>query len=128
MRPPSNPSSPHHQAEPQPQPQPPPPPPPPPSQSQSPSLTDNANTNANANANTNTATDPKPPHHHHHHHHLPNVNSLPRPDDLLLRPPYHLHITHESCIRIQCSHGPSLGFLDEYLRKWCRTNGNRTDR
>ncbi|KAG5978709.1 hypothetical protein E4U55_006038 [Claviceps digitariae] len=59
---------------------------------------------------------------------LPDVHLLPRPDELLLQPPYHLHISHSSSIQIQCSHGPSLAFLDEYFRKWCRTNSRRTDR
>ncbi|KAG5950004.1 hypothetical protein E4U53_005575 [Claviceps sorghi] len=59
---------------------------------------------------------------------LPNANLLPRPDELLLQPPYHLHITHDSSIRIQGGHGPSLAFLEEYLGKWCRTNSQRTDR
>ncbi|KAK2590943.1 hypothetical protein QQS21_011362 [Conoideocrella luteorostrata] len=59
---------------------------------------------------------------------LPDVNLLPRPDELLLRPPYHLHITQGSCIKIECSHSPSLSFLEAYFKKWCRTNNRRTDR
>ncbi|KAG5995908.1 hypothetical protein E4U54_002708 [Claviceps lovelessii] len=67
--------------------------------------------------------EPKP-----HPHPLPDVNLVPRPEELLLQPPYHLHITHHASIQIQGSHGPSLAFLDEYFRKWCRTNHRRTDR
>lgn len=59
---------------------------------------------------------------------LPNVNTLPRPDELLLKPPYHLHITQGSAITIECSHSPSLSFLEAYFKKWCRTNNHRTDR
>lgn len=60
---------------------------------------------------------------------LPDANTLMRPDELLLRPPYHLHIhfTFRE-IRIQCSHSPSLGFLEAYFKKWCRTNNRRTDK
>lgn len=59
---------------------------------------------------------------------LPDVNTLPRPDELLLKPPYHLHISQGSAITIECSHSPSLSFLEAYFKKWCRTNNHRTDR
>lgn len=59
---------------------------------------------------------------------LPNVNTLPRPDELLLKPPYHLHVSQSSAITIECSHSPSLSFLEAYFKKWCRTNNHRTDR
>jgi hypothetical protein len=59
---------------------------------------------------------------------LPDVNTLPRPDELLLTPPYHLHISQGAAITIECSHSPSLSFLEAYFRKWCRTNNRRTDR
>ncbi|KAL1837816.1 hypothetical protein VTJ49DRAFT_3381 [Mycothermus thermophilus] len=56
---------------------------------------------------------------------LPNVASLPRPDELLLRPPYHLTLSHAGDrIELQCSHSPTLKVLAEYLKKWCRTNHN----
>jgi hypothetical protein len=58
---------------------------------------------------------------------LPNVASLPRPDDLLLKPPYYLTLSHGGdMIELQCSHSPTLTVLAEYLRKWCRTNHNDT--
>ncbi|EXU96895.1 hypothetical protein X797_009978 [Metarhizium robertsii] len=59
---------------------------------------------------------------------LPDVNTLPRPDELLLRPPYHLHIAQASAIIVQCSHSPSLSFLEAYFKKWCRTNNQLTNR
>ncbi|KID95440.1 hypothetical protein MAJ_08603, partial [Metarhizium majus ARSEF 297] len=59
---------------------------------------------------------------------LPDVNTLPRPDELLLRPPYHLHIAQASAITVQCSHSPSLSFLEAYFKKWCRTNNQLTNR
>ncbi|KAG6003939.1 hypothetical protein E4U21_001565 [Claviceps maximensis] len=80
-----------------------------------------ASASASASANPVSPPDQEPSH-------LPNVNLLPRPEELLLHPPYHLLITQDSSIQIQCNHGPSLGFLDEYLRKWCRTNSQRTNR
>ncbi|KAL2271398.1 hypothetical protein VTJ83DRAFT_769 [Remersonia thermophila] len=58
---------------------------------------------------------------------LPNAASLPRPDELLLRPPYHLTLSHTGDgIELQCSHSPTLKLLAEYLKKWCRTNHNDT--
>ncbi|KAL2124912.1 hypothetical protein VTJ04DRAFT_1277 [Mycothermus thermophilus] len=58
---------------------------------------------------------------------LPDVASLPRPDDLLLKPPYYLTLSHGGdMIELQCSHSPTLTVLAEYLRKWCRTNHNDT--
>ncbi|KFA73889.1 hypothetical protein S40288_00911 [Stachybotrys chartarum IBT 40288] len=55
---------------------------------------------------------------------LPDVESLPRPEVLLLQPPYHLlvysRVTQE--VEVQCSHGPTLEVLQAYLKKWCRTN------
>ncbi|KAG6249126.1 hypothetical protein E4U23_002429 [Claviceps purpurea] len=63
---------------------------------------------------------------------LPSVHLLPSPDALLRRPPYHLLVTHAhnspKCIRIQCEHSPSLGFLEEYFQKWCRQNSQRVDK
>lgn len=56
---------------------------------------------------------------------LPNWESLPRPDELLLKPPYHL-ILHAGVgqISIECSHSPSLKLLSDYLKRWCRVNHN----
>ncbi|PKS07128.1 hypothetical protein jhhlp_005728 [Lomentospora prolificans] len=61
---------------------------------------------------------------------FPDINSLPRPDELLLKPPYHLIITARSLseIEVQCSHSPTLKFLDTYLGKWCRTNHQLTNK
>ncbi|KAK0657019.1 hypothetical protein B0T16DRAFT_366800 [Cercophora newfieldiana] len=58
---------------------------------------------------------------------LPNVQSLPRPDELFLRPPYHLTlIPGHSEIEIQSSHSPSLKVLSDYLKRWCRINHHDT--
>ncbi|KND93892.1 hypothetical protein TOPH_01695 [Tolypocladium ophioglossoides CBS 100239] len=61
---------------------------------------------------------------------LPSAISLPQPDKLLLRPPYHLLVFSRggSEIEIQSSHSPSLDLLAAYLKKWCRTNVRRSDR
>jgi hypothetical protein len=58
---------------------------------------------------------------------LPSVASMPRPDLLLTRPPYHLTM-HEGNrhIELQCSHSPSLQFLSDYLKRWCRINHHDT--
>ena len=54
------------------------------------------------------------------------MNSLPRPEDLLLKPPYHMVISgffeNFDGIEIQCSHAPSLKLLHEYLKKWSKQN------
>ncbi|EFQ31761.1 hypothetical protein CGRA01v4_04793 [Colletotrichum graminicola] len=64
-----------------------------------------------------TATQPPPDF-------MPRADALPRPDDLLLKPPYHLMIysrgAHE--IEVQCSHSPTLKFLADYFKRWRRTN------
>ncbi|KAK3694412.1 hypothetical protein B0T22DRAFT_70589 [Podospora appendiculata] len=57
---------------------------------------------------------------------FPSVGSLPRPDQLFLKPPYHLTMTLGSEIEIQCSHSPTLQFLSDYLRRWCRVNHHDT--
>ncbi|KAJ6445394.1 Budding site selection protein [Purpureocillium lavendulum] len=59
---------------------------------------------------------------------MPSVASLPPPDKLLLRPPYHMIVYGGHEVRIQCSHGPSLEFLAAYLKKWCRANTRRSDK
>ncbi|KAK2003011.1 hypothetical protein LX36DRAFT_175085, partial [Colletotrichum falcatum] len=55
---------------------------------------------------------------------MPRADALPRPDDLLLKPPYHLMIysrgAHE--IEVQCSHSPTLKFLADYFKRWRRAN------
>ncbi|KAK1826370.1 hypothetical protein QBC39DRAFT_22606 [Podospora conica] len=54
---------------------------------------------------------------------LPNVQSLPRPDELFLRAPYYLTVTagHDG-VEIHGSHSPSLKVVAEYFKKWCRVN------
>ncbi|KAL3961389.1 hypothetical protein ACCO45_002912 [Purpureocillium lilacinum] len=59
---------------------------------------------------------------------MPSVTSLPPPDKLLLRPPYHMIVYGGHEVRVQCSHGPSLEFLASYLKKWCRANTRRSDK
>ena len=55
---------------------------------------------------------------------LPSVESLARPDVLLLRPPYHLIVSDYGAkkVVVQGSHGPSLRLLGEYMARWCQTN------
>ncbi|GAW24094.1 hypothetical protein ANO14919_136740 [Xylariales sp. No.14919] len=59
---------------------------------------------------------------------IPDIDTIPRPDELLLRPPYHLTMRdfNSSSTEIQCSHSPTLQFLSDYLKKWARTNHNNT--
>lgn len=54
---------------------------------------------------------------------LPNVQSLPRPDELFLRAPYYLTVSagHDG-VEIHGSHSPSLKVIAEYFKKWCRVN------
>lgn len=61
---------------------------------------------------------------------LPDFNGLGRPDDLLLKPPYHLMVYSRSPteIEVQCGHSPTLQLLSDYLKKWCRTNHNLSNR
>lgn len=61
---------------------------------------------------------------------LANAETLPRPDELLLLPPYYLSVyAHvRTQVEVQCSHGPSIELLARYLKKWCRANNNLTDR
>ncbi|KAK7942920.1 uncharacterized protein PG986_012033 [Apiospora aurea] len=55
---------------------------------------------------------------------IPECGTLARPDDLLLKPPYHLVVYDRgsSEVEIHSSHSPSLQLLSEYLKKWCRVN------
>ncbi|EPE05229.1 hypothetical protein F503_03834 [Ophiostoma piceae UAMH 11346] len=55
---------------------------------------------------------------------LPSVESLPRPDELFLRPPYHIIVSDYGAkkVIVQGSHGPSLNLLGEYMKRWCRIN------
>jgi hypothetical protein len=55
---------------------------------------------------------------------LPSLESLPRPDELFLRPPYHMIVADygKKKIVVQGSHSPSLQLLGEYMKRWCRLN------
>ncbi|KAI1135476.1 hypothetical protein F5Y05DRAFT_394575 [Hypoxylon sp. FL0543] len=55
---------------------------------------------------------------------LPDISDLPRPDNLLLKPPYHLVVYGggNTVVEVQCSHGPSLQLLAQYLKRWCKVN------
>ena len=59
---------------------------------------------------------------------FPAVASLPRPDELLLRPPYHLSLMSGGSqeLELECSHSPTLQFLADYLKRWCRVNHHDT--
>ncbi len=58
---------------------------------------------------------------------LPIAEALPRPDELLLKPPYHLIMRASHLeISIECSHSPTLQLLESYLKRWCRVNHNDT--
>jgi hypothetical protein len=60
---------------------------------------------------------------------LPNIKELPRPEELLKSPPYHLIVHHTSYakeISIQCSHQPSLDLMAEYFKRWVKRNHNQT--
>ncbi|KAL8345353.1 hypothetical protein RB601_005407 [Gaeumannomyces tritici] len=61
---------------------------------------------------------------------MPNADTLPRPDELLLRPPYHLivHAKGLTEVEVQCSHSPSLSFIADYLKRWSRANHNMTNK
>ncbi|KAI1121255.1 hypothetical protein F5Y10DRAFT_272259 [Nemania abortiva] len=61
---------------------------------------------------------------------IPDVETVSRPDELLLKPPYHLILYNggKTFIEVQCSHSPTLQFLSDYLIKWSRTNHNNTTR
>lgn len=58
---------------------------------------------------------------------LPDAMTLPSPNELLLKPPYHLivHVGQRE-VEIQGSHSPSLVLLSEYLKRWCRVNHHDT--
>ncbi|KAK0384348.1 hypothetical protein NLU13_8435 [Sarocladium strictum] len=57
---------------------------------------------------------------------LPDASSLPRPDELLQQPPYHMIVRSmgEHRLDVECTHSPSLKVLATYLQRWCRTNHN----
>ena len=55
---------------------------------------------------------------------LPEISTLERPEELMIRPPYRLLVRQESKMRIevQGSHQGSLRVLEGYLRRWVRTS------
>ncbi|KAK6062760.1 hypothetical protein SCUP515_13036 [Seiridium cupressi] len=55
---------------------------------------------------------------------LPDCNTLERPDDLLLKSPYHLVVYDRGSANAEVhgSHSPSLQLLADYLKKWCKIN------
>ncbi|KAI0104282.1 hypothetical protein GGR51DRAFT_229837 [Nemania sp. FL0031] len=61
---------------------------------------------------------------------IPDVETVSRPDELLLKPPYHLIMYGggKAFMEVQCSHSPTLQFLSDYLTKWSKTNHNNTTR
>ncbi|KAI0880932.1 uncharacterized protein GGS22DRAFT_192769 [Annulohypoxylon maeteangense] len=61
---------------------------------------------------------------------FPDISLLQRPDQLLLKPPYHLAVynTGRANVEIQCSHSPTLELLADYLKKWCKTNPHQASR
>ncbi|KAI1458564.1 hypothetical protein F4805DRAFT_423872 [Annulohypoxylon moriforme] len=54
---------------------------------------------------------------------FPDISILPRPDQLILKPPYHLAVYNagRTRVEIQGSHSPTLELLADYLKKWCKT-------
>lgn len=61
---------------------------------------------------------------------IPELATIPRPEELTRKPPYWIVVRQESRQRvvIQGSHAPSLACLDEYLKRWCRGEVGRSDR
>ncbi|KAI8627620.1 hypothetical protein F5Y19DRAFT_442325 [Xylariaceae sp. FL1651] len=61
---------------------------------------------------------------------MPDISVLSRPDELLLKPPYHLIVygIGKTQVEVQCSHSPTLQFLSDYLQKWSRIDHNKTTR
>ncbi|KAI0969033.1 hypothetical protein F4678DRAFT_177650 [Xylaria arbuscula] len=61
---------------------------------------------------------------------IPDVDVIPRPEELLLKPPYHLTVRDfgSTSTEVQCSHSPTLQFLSDYLKKWTKTNYNYTNK
>ena len=61
---------------------------------------------------------------------IPEISTLPRPEELTKRPPYWLLVKQDSPTRIvvQGSHTPSLACLEGYLKRWCRGEASRANR
>jgi hypothetical protein len=61
---------------------------------------------------------------------MPDVRTLGRPDELLLKPPYYLvlYASRRKEVEVECSHSPTLQFLSDYLKKWVKANHNDPDK
>jgi hypothetical protein len=61
---------------------------------------------------------------------LPDLATIPRPEELLKKPPYWLVVRQEGRVRVvvQGSHTPSLSCLEAYLKRWCRGDVGIVDR
>ncbi|OCK84637.1 hypothetical protein K432DRAFT_413867 [Lepidopterella palustris CBS 459.81] len=62
---------------------------------------------------------------------LPDVSSLERPEYLMLKPPYHLiisHSAHQKEMVVQCSHPPTLKVIERYLKQWTKRDNNTVNR
>jgi hypothetical protein len=61
---------------------------------------------------------------------LPDIASIPRPEELIKKPPYWLIVRQErkDLVHIEGSHGPSMAVLEAYLKKWCRGEAARVNR
>ncbi|KAI1097863.1 hypothetical protein F4804DRAFT_351053 [Jackrogersella minutella] len=61
---------------------------------------------------------------------LPGIAVIPRPDQLLLKPSYHLTVYggSKTKVEVQCSHSPTLELLADYLKKWCKSDFQDTRR
>jgi hypothetical protein len=62
---------------------------------------------------------------------LPDISTLERPEYLMLKPPYHLiisHSTYQKEIIVQCSHPPSLKVIEGYLKRWTKRDNNTVNR
>lgn len=58
---------------------------------------------------------------------MPDAALLPRPDELFLKPPYHLTLLHgHQQVELHSSHSPTLEFIATYLKRWCRVNHTDT--
>lgn len=64
---------------------------------------------------------------------LPDPNTMPKPSALFQQAPYHLFVytslsSRSQKIEIECSHSQTLEVMAEYLKRWTKTNVNRTDK
>lgn len=61
---------------------------------------------------------------------IPEISTLPRPEELTKRPPYWLVVKQEGLgkVVVQGSHTASLTCLEEYLKRWRRGAADRANR